>query len=168
MTDCSHEIDQLKKRISKLEKELKEKQPIRVDRIEYRVDRLYVESISNGVLDLGVHFASDIQIAVPRSTGTTDTGKTDPSGTEKTDPSGTDWSEADDFEVDGQDASGKVGQKFHSKHVNPMSYVTKTNGISEELEWLSERLDSIEALLAEWEVWKSSVDERLCKLEQEH
>lgn len=159
MTDCSHEIDLLKKRISKLEKELKEKQPIRVDRIEYRVDRLYVESISNGVLDLGVHFASDIQIAVPRITGTTDTGKTDPSAT--------DCFEADSNEVEGQDASGKEGHKFHSKHVNPMSYVTKTNGISEELEWLSERLDSIEALLAEWEVWKSSVDERLCKLEQE-
>ncbi|MFC4769372.1 hypothetical protein [Effusibacillus consociatus] len=54
------ELFQLKKRLDQIEEELKKlREQSRVGTIEYHIENLTVESIQNGILDLGVHMGNE-------------------------------------------------------------------------------------------------------------
>ncbi|MDB5085695.1 MAG: hypothetical protein JWN30_2581, partial [Bacilli bacterium] len=55
-------------RVEQLEQQLAAKRPIRVDKVEYKIDTLYVESIDHGILDLGVHLGGE-RPRLPASAG---------------------------------------------------------------------------------------------------
>lgn len=57
------EIQRLQKRLEQVESELeilKEQSSQKAGHINYHIENLYVESISNGILDLGVHMGDEL------------------------------------------------------------------------------------------------------------
>lgn len=50
----------VKRRIHQLEIQLQQKiPPVRVDKVEYRIENLIVENVDQGTLDLGVHLGNE-------------------------------------------------------------------------------------------------------------
>jgi predicted RNase H-like nuclease (RuvC/YqgF family) len=55
------ELLALKNRLNVIETQLQRKtSPVRVEKVEYRIENLIVEKLDNGTLDLGVHLGNEI------------------------------------------------------------------------------------------------------------
>lgn len=62
------ELNQLKNRLVKMEEEIRQlKETPRVNSIEYHIQNLNVESIRNGILDLGVHMGNEMDKRIQSS-----------------------------------------------------------------------------------------------------
>ncbi|GIM46987.1 hypothetical protein DNHGIG_25360 [Collibacillus ludicampi] len=55
------ELIAIKKRLYDIEEQVHKKStPVRVDKVEYRIENLIVEKLDNGTLDLGVHLGNEV------------------------------------------------------------------------------------------------------------
>jgi hypothetical protein len=55
------ELITIKKRLYDIEEQVHKKStPVRVEKVEYRIENLIVEKLDNGTLDLGVHLGNEV------------------------------------------------------------------------------------------------------------